>query len=376
MEKRSVNILFLTEPEMIEAGVLNVKECVETMDDAFKLLGKGDCLMGDSTAASHGVMLWYPTSSPFPNMPLAGPDRRYMAMIAYLGGKYNMTGVKWYGSNVANPREEGIPRSVLMVGLNDAKTGEPIAIMSANLLSAMRTGCVPGIATKYLARKGAESLGIVGCGVISRACARGMLYNMPNKKTLILNDIKQEAAEKFAEEFKAEFPELNIVIEPSLEKTIRESDVISVAAAGPVPVKVKKEWLKPGCLYTATGHSELDEEIWTDNTVVFDYWPMHEMWLHEGQAHPDGIESTKSWAASYDMFKLIEAGKAKAEDQLSLSDVAIGKVQPRKSDDDVIVFISGGMPIEDVAWGTVLYRNAKEKGLGTNLKIWDQSHWM
>lgn len=231
MERKKVELKFLSEPDMIEAGVLDVARCVEVMDETFRLLGEGDFVMGGYNRSSHGCMLWYPKQSPFPNMPLAGPDRRYMAMPAYLGGQYQCCGVKWYGSNVANPRERGLPRSILMVCLNDAVTGEPMAIMSANLLSAMRTGSVPGVAAKYLAREGAQSLGVVGCGVISRACARGILCNMPQARRLYLYDIREESARVFAQELSEDFPGLEMVVCPSLRDAIVDSDVISVAAA-------------------------------------------------------------------------------------------------------------------------------------------------
>ena len=288
---------------------MDVRQCAQVMDETFHLLGTGDFVMGGYNQSDHGCMLWYPKESPFPNMPLAGPDRRYMAMPAYVGGKYNCCGVKWYGSNVSNPKERGLPRSILLVCLNDPITGEPLAIMSANLLSAMRTGCVPGVATKYLARKDAESVGVIGCGVISRACARGILVNMPKAKRMYLYDIREESAKLFAEELAPEFPDVEMIICPTLKDAVTDSDIISVAAAGPVPVVIDKEWLKPGCLFTATGHAELSEECWEENQVLFDYWPMHELWYHEGQMHPDGIESTKTWAPSYQMFKLLEAGK-------------------------------------------------------------------
>lgn len=375
MERKKVGLLFLSEPDMMEAGVLDVKRCVEVMDDTFKLLGEGDFVMGGYNQSSHGCMLWYPKETKFPNMPVAGPDRRYMAMPAYIGGRYNCCGVKWYGSNVANPKERGLPRSILMVGLNDVVTGEPLAIMSANLLSAMRTGCVPGVAAKYLARKGAESLGVIGCGVISRACARGILANMPDVKRLYLYDIVRASAEAFADEMAKEF-DLEMVIADELKEAVVDSDVISVAAAGPVPVVIDKEWLKPGCLFTATGHAELSEACWQENRVVFDYWPMHEVWYDEGKMHPDGIESTRDWAPSYQMFKMLEAGKVKADDMLSLSDIAAGKVNPRKSDEDKLLFISGGLPVEDVSWGYTLYEEAVKKGLGTPLALWEQAHWL
>lgn len=375
MDRKKVELVFLSEPDMIEAGVLDASRCVEVMDETFRLLGSGDFVMGGFNGSDHGCMLWYPKESPFPNMPLAGPDRRYMAMPAYLGGRYNVCGVKWYGSNVANPKERGLPRSILLVCLNDAVTGEPMAIMSANLLSAMRTGSVPGVAAKYLARPDAETLGVIGCGVISRACARGILTNMPKARRVLLNDIYRASAESFADELSKEY-DVEMVICDELERTVRESDVISVAAAGPVPVEIDREWLKPGCLYTATGHAEMSDECWIENRVVFDYWPMHDLWMHEGEMHPDGIESTRTWAPSYQMFKLIESGRAKKEDMLSLSDIAVGRVQARRSDDEKILFISGGIPVEDVSWGYTVYEEALKKGLGQKLKLWDAAHWL
>lgn len=375
VKRQSVDFLYLSEPEMIEAGVLNVCKCVEVMDDTFRLLGEGDFLMGGYSGASHGDMLWYPKTTPFPNMPVAGPDRRYMAMPAYLGGRYNCTGVKWYGSNITNPRERGLPRSILMMSLNDVVTGVPLAIMSANLMSAMRTGSVPGVATKYLARKDAETIGVIGCGVISRACTRGILVKMPNVKRIYLYDIVRASAEKLAEELKREFS-IEMLITDTSKEAIVDADVISVAAAGAKPVVIEEKWLKKGCLYVATGHAELSDHTYITNQIIFDYWPMHALWYEEGRSHPDGIESTRDWAPSYQIFKLIEAGKVDQKNMISLSDVVTGKALSRKSDDDKIIFISGGLPIEDVAWSYTLYEEALKKGLGSKLNVWKQAHWL
>lgn len=96
-------------------------------------------------------------------MPKPTADRRMMAMPAYLGGNFQTAGAKWYGSNIAN-REKGLPRSILMFTLNDADTGAPLAHMSANLLSAYRTGAIPGVGARHLARKDAKVIGLAGPG--------------------------------------------------------------------------------------------------------------------------------------------------------------------------------------------------------------------
>jgi ornithine cyclodeaminase len=139
-----IDFLYLSEPDMIKAGVKDMAGCVNAMEEMFKLLKVGDFRMGGSNGFSHGCMVTFPEDSPFPNMPVDGPDRRFMAMPAYLGGDFNMTGAKWYGSNAEN-RKKGLPRSVLMLTLNDKDTGASVAHMSANVLSAYRTGAIPGV---------------------------------------------------------------------------------------------------------------------------------------------------------------------------------------------------------------------------------------
>ena len=149
-EKTKVEFLYLSEEDMIEAGVLDAGKCVDVMGEVVSLLSKGDYLMGGKDRNAHGIMLNFPLESDIEDFPLNDSrDRRFMAMPAYLGGRFHLAGQKWYGSNGRNV-QKGLPRSILMVTLNDVETGQPLAYMSANLLSAMRTGAMPGLAAKYL----------------------------------------------------------------------------------------------------------------------------------------------------------------------------------------------------------------------------------
>ena len=142
-EKTKVEFLYLSEEDMIEAGVLDAGKCVDVMGEVVSLLSKGDYLMGGKDRNAHGIMLNFPLESDIEDFPLNDSrDRRFMAMPAYLGGRFHLAGQKWYGSNGRNV-QKGLPRSILMVTLNDVETGQPLAYMSANLLSAMRTGAMP-----------------------------------------------------------------------------------------------------------------------------------------------------------------------------------------------------------------------------------------
>ena len=170
---QSVRVRFMSEPDMIEAGVLDMEGCLNAVQDAFALLAEGDYLMGGPSENDHGHLIWFPAKKKGPRMPEAGPDRRFMAMVAYLGGDYHICGEKWYGSNIAN-RNIGLPRSIHSIILNDPDNIKPLAFMSGNLLSQMRTGAVPGIGAKFLAREGAETVGIIGAGMVGKTALLGV----------------------------------------------------------------------------------------------------------------------------------------------------------------------------------------------------------
>ena len=193
--------------------------CIDVEEEIFKLLSVGDYRMGGDKYNSHGIMVKFPKESEFPNMPLDGPDRRFMAMPAYVGGRFNVSGVKWYGSNIINP-QRGLPRSVLMVMLNDVDTCEPIALVSANLVSSVRTGCVPGVATRHLARKDAEVCTCVGAGPVSKACFDAIACEAKNLKEVVIYDLFVEKAQAFADEVKAKFGLAARAAESSYDKEI------------------------------------------------------------------------------------------------------------------------------------------------------------
>ena len=101
MSYPEIDLLYLNEDDMVKAGVQDMSGCIEAMEEMFKLMKVGDYRMGGANGNSHGSMVMFPKESKFPEMPVDGPDRRFMAMPAYLGGEFDMAGVKWYGSNAA-----------------------------------------------------------------------------------------------------------------------------------------------------------------------------------------------------------------------------------------------------------------------------------
>lgn len=368
---KKTEFLYLNEKEMIEAGVLDYGRCIDVEEEVFGLISSGDYVMGGDKHNSHGIMMKFPKESPFPNMPLDAPDRRFMAMPAYVGGRFNVAGQKWYGSNILNP-ERGLPRSILMVMLNDADTCEPLCLMAGNLISSVRTGCVPGVAVRHLANKDAKVCSCIGAGPVSKACFEGIKHEANNLEELVVCDIILEKAEAFANEMSEKYG-IKATATDNIEEAVSKGDIVSIAASPTKPIKLKNEWLKKGSLLIFSGRGEVDEAYFTTAKTVWDNTKMHETYFDEHMALPENERFINGIAVQ--IYRFMYEGKiAPITEGIGLGDVILGNKIGRKDKDERICFIAGGMPIWDVAWGKDLYENAKAKGLGQNLLLWDEPY--
>jgi len=364
--------LYLSEPDMIKAGVLDAPRCVDVCEDVFKLLATGDYLMGGPNHNSHGLGIEFPEESPFPNMPLTGPDRRFVAMPAYLGGKYDVCGNKWYGSNAANA-SRGLPRSVLTVMLNDKDTGEPLCLMSANLLSSARTGAVPAVACRYLTRQDSAICAAIGCGPINKACFRAILSQMPNLKKVICHDISEAKARAFADWAGAMFG-IASVVSTSLEDTLADADVVTVAASRLKTLYVEDAWFKSGATVLLTGPMKAEDSFWLNSRIVYDNIHLHEAYVQDALASPDKLKYYDSVIGG-PLYTLIDDGKTPSlADSADLGNVILGNKSRRENAEERIVFVASGMAVFDVAWGFELYQSAVKEGLGQWLVLWDEPY--
>ena len=368
-----VDFLYLSEPDMVKAGVKDMKQCVEVMERLLVTLNKGDYVMGGKNHNSHGCMIMFPDDPQFPGMPKNADERRFMAMPAYLGGEYQMAGMKWYGSNVEN-KKQGLPRSILMMMLNDKDTGAPLALMSANLVSSYRTGGIPGVGAKYLARKDAKTVAIVGPGVMGKTSLAAFVSVCPNLDTLTIKGRGQKSIDSFIEFTKKECPQIkNITVCDTLEEAVRDSDIISMTTVVRDDVAsfpyINGEWVKKGALISMPSAARFDDEFLAKKCkLVVDNAKLYEAWEEEYPypTYPQvQIVGTK-------FTDLVHDGLIQASDIIDITDVIQGKHAGRENDDEIIVYSVGGMPVEDIAWGGTVYRNALAKGIGVKLPLWDQ----
>lgn len=365
-----IDFLYLSEPYMIAAGVNDAKRCVEICEETFSLLGEGDYLMGGANHNSHGLNIVFPKETKFPNMPVAGPDRRFAAMPGYLGGRFDVCGNKWYGSNHANT-QKGLPRSILTMMLNDKETGAPMALMSANLLSAARTGAVPGVAAKHLANKDAKVVSIVGCGPINKACFTAIMTQLPAVEKVVCFDVFLDKANELAR-WVAETYKVKAVGVDEAEAGFRNIDVITVAASRLKPLYFKDEWIKEGATILVSGPFNTDESFLTGATIVYDHTPLQEAYVEDAIASGNK-DAYYGGVIGGPFFRLIDAGKLPAlKDSTGLGDVVNGKKPGRESAKDRVIFIACGMAVFDISWGFEMYENAKKNGIGQSLNLWDK----
>ena len=375
-----IDFLYLNEQEMIEAGVLDAVRCIETMRDTMSLFGKKDFLLGGPNADEHGLQMNFPQKSDIEGFPLDdGPDRRFMAMPAYLGGRFHIAGQKYYGSNSHN-QVLGLPRSILMVTLSDVDTGAPKAIMSANLLSAMRTGAMPAMAATYLANKDSEVLSLLGPGVINKCALMCYMEVLPNIKKIKIrgSSSRSKTALAMKEFIEKTYPQVKeIVICDSLKEACRDADVVSEAMSVTKEnmEEFKLEWFKKGATIFSMGSFLYRKyEDFKNTTMVVDNYGMYRKYLNNfiARGPVDAFGNKREWVIMGIHFvHLVKTGQIPREQVINLSDIVNGTSGGRKDHDEIVMCSIGGMPLEDLSWGYDCYQRAVEKGLGTSLNLWD-----
>jgi ornithine cyclodeaminase/alanine dehydrogenase-like protein (mu-crystallin family) len=176
-----------------------------------------------------------------------------------------------------------------MLILNDTETGMPLALMSANLLSAYRTGAVPGVGARFLARPGARVVGIVGPGVMARTSLAAFVATCPGIDTVKVKGRGRASMVTFSALVAEQFPQITTVTKAgTIEEAVRESDIVTFCTTGmkgdpnQYPTVVR-EWVKPGAYLSMPCVCNIDEGMQKpDVRKVADNVKMYEAWANAG----------------------------------------------------------------------------------------------
>lgn len=338
----SHEILFLSDKQINSLAADSMPDVIHDVERALSLYVEGKCLVPDKA-----VMRWGTTPED------ENVYGRINAMGGYLGGEYNMAGIKWIGSGPMNYKK-GLPRASVTIILNDPDTKLPLCVSEGTTISAKRTGAAGGCAVKYLARKDAAVMTIIGAGAQSRTQLEAALIVRPSIKKVYVNDLMFDRAEAFAKEQGAKYPEVTIIPVENPEAACRESDVIVTVTLANDPI-VHSAWIKKGCLMMNMADFEFTYDcVKLADKLVVDTW--------EGIKHR--LVSTISLMA--------RDGLVKDEDiYAQLGEIINGSKAGRENEDEIIYFNAVGMGIEDLAVAARGYKKAVELGVGTKLAYWE-----
>lgn len=327
----SLTILALGRKEV--AALLSVEDCISAVESAFRLHGSGK-------ADPPGIL----------GVHVDGGGFHIKAGTLEVSRKFFAAKVN--ANFPENRNRFGLPTIQGLLVLCDAENGCPLAVMDSAEITGCRTAAATAVAVKYLAHRDSRVVAICGCGEQSRYQLRALRHTLPLEK-VFLYDIRSEQAYLFAEELSSEAgPVVNMVPDP--RDAFRKSDVCVTCTTSQKPFVFVGD-VRPRTLIAAVGadnpsKQEIAPSLLAASKVVADV--------------------TEQCATIGDMHHALSAGLM-ARDQIyaELGEIVAGKKPGRTSDDEIIVFDSTGMALQDVAAAAVVYEKARNVGCGTILDL-------
>jgi len=329
-----IEFLYLTQADVRATGV-DMRLVLSAVEDAFRLHHQGQANLPPKVV-----------------LDLDERERgRGNAMPAYVGGNYDVFGLKWITGFPKNPLRYGLPRGIGLFILNDAWKGIPLAIMDCTLLSAMRTGAVTGVGAQYLARPDAQSVAMIGAGVQARTQLEALHIVLSDLKEVRVFDVRRQAAEEYAAEMSTRLA-LAVRAVDSAEAAVREADVIVTVTVADEPI-VKEAWVQPGSFFAAVGSYQEEEFAVVQNS---------------DKVVVDGLEHVLHRRTPV-IALMMQQGLLKEEKISELGAIVCGEAPGRQTPQERIFFSPIGLGTEDVCVCYQVYRLAVEKGIGSKLAL-------
>lgn len=333
--------LYLSQEDVVAAGGTDMPAMVDVIERAFAVKAAGEVRMPPKV-----MITW--ADEP-------GTEERHgriMAMPAYVGGEFDVAGLKWIPSVPDNPSRNGLPRANALVLLTDPSTGLPLAVMDGTVVSAMRTGAVTGVAVRHLADPGTATACLLGAGVLAHTQLDALRTVLPRLREVRVFDPDADRCGRFCGRARAATG-LDVVAAASAERAVRGAGVV-VPATMAVDPSFEAAWIEPGA--TVVLVSSLDAPVAlqavTDLLVCDD-------WEHES-THPGRYAE-----------RLVAAGAIPADGSaaVELADVVTGRHPGRTGTGQRIVVTPVGLAMDDVAAAWHVLQGARRRRLGTALAL-------
>ncbi len=318
--------LVLTGSQVMQ--VLDMDLALAAVEEAFRAYGEGRVNM-----------------PPKAYLNLEHGDFRAMYGEIFLA-RDHICGLKWVNVHPGNPAQ-GLPTVMAKILLNDPDTGLEFADLDGTHITNYRTGAAGGVAAKHLARRDASRLGVIGAGAQARTQVDAILKVRPIKEIVVF-DRHREHSQGLAAEVAAAFGVKTRATTEAAE-AVTGMDIVVTTTPSRTPV-VRREWVSPGTHINAigadaAGKQELAPAILTAAKVVVDDWAQAS---HSGEINVPLARGELTPAQVYG----------------SLGEIVADKKPGREAPEEITMFDSTGLIIQDLALGLAVYRRARERGLG------------
>jgi ornithine cyclodeaminase/alanine dehydrogenase-like protein (mu-crystallin family) len=277
------------------------------------------------------------------------PSKSYLHYMAAADGVSGYMGLKIYTSSSKGLR--------FLVTLFSVESGDLVALIEADFLGQMRTGAASGVATRYLARENARTLGLIGTGLQARTQLQA-IAQVRKLDGIRVFGRDAERRERFAEEM-SDALKIPVTAAASAEDAVRDADIVVTSTTSTAPV-LEGRWLKPGVHINAIGANfpqkrELDARAIERCDVI-------------------AVDSrTQSKLESGDLIQVFGEDAARWAGVKELAEIAAGKATGRTSPNQITLFKSNGIATEDIVAAGRIFEIAREREMGRDVPMWQQN---
>jgi alanine dehydrogenase len=327
--------LILTDDEV--KRLLSLFEVVEAVELAFKQKGLGRVQMPAK------IYLYYSKY---------GGDLR--AMPSFLED-LDISAVKIVNVHPENPSKNGLPTVMAVITLIDPSTGAPIAIIGGTTITEMRTGAAGGVAAKYLARTDSKVVGLVGAGAQARTQLMALLEVYKSLEEVRVWSRTEVTKKRFAAEFQQVYGNVvQVIPAANVQKAVEGADIVVTTTPSRKPL-VMNDMVSAGMHITcigadAVGKEELDPAILKRAKIVVDDWAQAS---HSGEINVP---------LSYGLI-------TKEDVWAEIGEIVAGLKPGRQRRDEITVFTSTGLAIQDAVTAKIAYCKALAAKVGRFIKI-------
>jgi ornithine cyclodeaminase len=323
------DILVIGAPEVEAALQGNEKRVLEAVQKAYETHSRG------ASSLPHSSFLRFPDSD----------KDRIICLPAYLGGDYQLAGVKWIASMPGNVAR-GMERASAVMILNDRVTGRPGAVIEGSIISKQRTAASAALASKVLAPGEPRAIGFVGCGPINAAIAQFLAVVWPGVTRLMAFDLDPARAEAFGGALLAQNPDVKFSVAASMDELLSECPMVSFGTTAIKPYVNDLDACPAGATILHISLRDLKvEAILSNHNIVddLDHVNRAATSIHlasEQEGHTDFVHS-------------------------SLGDILLGNASLPERDGRKVIFTPFGMGVLDLAVADLVMKTLADVGGGT-----------